>query len=152
MHCDAACDAFIHSICETWWLVLTPTNLRLLVTALRVISWSACRSTLTAILIQDVVIMVGTPSASLLLAYLRRLARDPSVLHLEPEDIKPTAQGRLKHMPKGKVCQGCEECNSPVWLFKVRNGAALWAQACEKIVRNHHPVMPYLLSETKFST
>ncbi|DBB00612.1 TPA: hypothetical protein ACH3X3_002300 [Trebouxia sp. C0006] len=88
------------------------------------------RSTLTAILIQDVVIMAGTPSASLLLAYLRRLARDPSVLHLEPEDIKPTAQGRLRHMPKGKVCQGCEECNSPVWLFKVRNGAALWAQAC----------------------
>jgi len=93
---------------------------------------------LTGILIQDVVEVAGTPSASLMLAYLRRLARDPSVLRLEPEDIKPTAQGHLRHAPKGKACQGCEECNSPVWLFMVRNVATLWAQACEQIIKTHH--------------
>jgi len=87
---------------------------------------------LTAVLILDVVKMAGTPSASLLLAYLRRLARDPSVLRLEPEDLKPTAQGRLRHKPKGKVCQGCQTCNGPMWLFKIQNVANLWAQACEQ--------------------
>lgn len=47
--------------------------------------------------------MAGTPSATLILAYLRRLARDPSVLRLEPEDIKLTNQGHSRHMPKGKA-------------------------------------------------
>jgi len=96
---------------------------------------------LTAVLILDVVKMAGTPSASLLLAYLRRLARDPSVLRLEPEDLKPTAQGRLRHKPKGKVCQGCQTCNGPMWLFKIQNVANLWAQACEQIIKTHHQTM-----------
>jgi hypothetical protein len=85
--------------------------------------------------------MADKPSASLLLAYLRRLARDPYVLHLEPEDNKLTDQGRSRHGTKGKNCQGCPECNGPVWALKTWSVATLWAQACKQLIKTQHQPM-----------
>ena len=71
------------------------------------------------------------PYVELLQAFLSRLARDPSVLTLTPEEIKGNQEGVSRHKGTGAVCQGCPSCNGPSWHFKTESVAAIWTICCK---------------------
>lgn len=84
------------------------------------------------------------PYVQLLQAFLSRLARDPSVLTLTPEEIKGNQEGVSRHKGTGAVCQGCPSCNGPSWHFKTESVAAIWTICCKSHARNC--VRPYTLN------
>ncbi|KAL0021777.1 hypothetical protein WJX79_009116 [Trebouxia sp. C0005] len=81
------------------------------------------------------------PYVDLLQAFLSRLARDPSVLTLTPEEIKGNQEGVSRHKETGAVCQGCPSCNGPDWHFKTESVAAIWTICCAVCSeQGSHPV------------
>lgn len=60
---------------------------------------------------------------SLGFAFVRRLARDSSILLLQPEDLGKASQ---EHK-----CLGCFLCCGPEWEFKTKTMAKLYALFCE---------------------
>ena len=61
--------------------------------------------------------------ADLGLAFMRRLARDTSLLGQAP--IKPDASGC------GGPCKGCPECQGPLWQWKCGVVDAIQAGLCK---------------------
>lgn len=94
----------------------------------------ACRCTVHTVLATDATPdqVASTSCEALLLAYLRRLAKDPSILRVEPAESQGSAQGRARHRALGQTpCLGCTQCNGPEWAFKTETVAWLWTNFCE---------------------
>ena len=100
------------------------------------------RCTLKLVMEIDVVEMVGTPAAALLLAYLHRLAREPSLLELQIDPA--SALDRSRHRPKGRICHGCPKCDGPIWAHKTQSVAVLWANFCEYLCYSVSMLSPSL--------
>ena len=73
-----------------------------------------------------------SPLVALLMALLRRVARDPSILTLTPDEVRGTVRALSRHKGLG-VCQGCPFCNGPNWHFKTESVAALWTMCCKHL-------------------
>ena len=108
--------------------------------------WPACRSTLTRVLAKDAVQVAGTPHEALVLAYLRRLARDKSILLLEVEAPFRSAVNRARHRIGGQACTGCSKCDGPVWAFKTETVARLWTNFCKPCPPVHSESIVYMCS------
>ena len=93
--------------------------------------WPACRSTLTRVLAKDAIQVAGTPHEAMILAYLRRLAKDSSVLLLDTADLCGSVQGQSRHRVRGQACTGCPQCTGPWWAFKTEAVARLWTNFCK---------------------
>ena len=74
---------------------------------------------------------VDSAHAKLLLAVLRRLARDSSVLVFTPDERELQAKDMAGHKRNGVTCQGCTACKSPNWVIKTANVVNLWSMCCE---------------------
>lgn len=66
---------------------------------------------------------------ALLLALLQRVARDPSILTLTPDEIRGTGQSLSRH----KGCKACASCNGPSWGFKTESVATFWRMCCKPL-------------------
>lgn len=83
-----------------------------------------CRARLSEVLADWNPVLKSNPSLkSLGFAFVRRLARDSSILLLQPEDL-----GRASQEHK---CLGCPDCCGLVWKFKTETVATLYAMFCE---------------------
>ena len=69
------------------------------------------------------------PGAHLMVVMLQRLAREPALLIITPEEAAGQPQIRARHKVKGAPCQGCRACNGPSWHHKTLTLALLWARA-----------------------
>lgn len=83
-----------------------------------------CRARLSQVLVDWNPLLKPNPSmVSQEFAFVRRLARDSSILLLQPEDLGTVSQ---EHK-----CPGCPSCCGPVWACKTETVAALYARFCE---------------------
>ena len=80
---------------------------------------------------------VDSGHAKLLLAVLRRLARDPSVLTLSADDKEMQAKTLAGHKRNGVTCQGCTACKNPNWVIKTANVVNLWSMCCKLFIAVH---------------
>jgi hypothetical protein len=104
----------------------------------------ACRTCMKRVIwLGDSERLSDGPYVELLQAFLSRLARDPSVLTLTPEEIKGNQEGTSRHKGTGAVCQGCPSCNGPSWHFKTESVAAIWTICCKSAA--HECVRLYTL-------
>ena len=96
------------------------------------LQYGACRTCMKRVIwLGDSQNSSDGPYVELLQAFLSRLARDPSVLTLTPEEIKGNQEGISRHKGTGAVCQGCPSCNGPSWHFKTESVAAIWTICCK---------------------
>ena len=75
-----------------------------------------------------------SPLVALLMALLRRVARDPSMLTLNPDEVKGSGRALSRHKGSGAICQGCPSCPGPNWHFKTEIVAALWTMCCKPLI------------------
>ena len=76
---------------------------------------------------------VNSPYVAVLKALLTRIARDPFILTLTPDEVKGTGRALSRHKGSGTICQGCPSCNGPNWHFKTESVAALWTMCCKPL-------------------
>ena len=93
-----------------------------------------CRTHLKKVMwLRDYFNDVDSPLVALLMAMLSRVARDPSILTLTPDEVKGTGRALSRHRGSGIICQGCLFCNGPNWHFKTESVAALWTTCCKPL-------------------
>ena len=87
-----------------------------------------CRSRLKGVLMEwDPNVKPDASLVNLGTAFVQRLARDSSILQLQPEELGQARQAGGKHK-----CLGCPQCCGPVWQFKTEIVASLWAILCKQ--------------------
>ena len=92
-----------------------------------------CRTHLKKMMwLSDYVNGITSPYVALLVALLRRVARDPTILTFTSDEIKGAARAISRHKGSGMSCQGCPNCNGPNWHFKTESVAALWTMCCKQ--------------------
>ena len=111
---------------------MTPSKQQLQA-GLSVCDWEyahVCRSHLQRMLwLSDSHAGGSTALLDLRLAFLRRVARDPSILTLTSAEV----MGLGKNLSRHKGCHGCPSCNGPGWEFKAGSVAAIWTMCCKPL-------------------